>query len=264
MHPIERLRFVARSDGAPGDQVVREAAASLAGFSRDPASLLTACRRLVDRHAANGAIWWVCARTLAAPDAGDEAWRCLDELVEDPTVAELAFALPEEACVVLVGWPDRLGAGLARRGDLAVRVVDLEDDAAGFVRQLARADVEATEIPAAGLAPAVAEADVVLLDAWAIGTDHLVAEPGSWAAAAVARAAGVPVWAVAGAGRIVPPGLWGALEARLGRGATAPWDRPHELVPLPLVDRLVGPRGPEPVTDGLRRGTTPDLAELRR
>ena len=93
MHPIERLRFVARATGAPPDDVVREAAASLAGFAGDPASLVTACRRLIDRHAANGPIWWLCARTLVAADPADEAWRCLDAYVADPTVTELAHAL---------------------------------------------------------------------------------------------------------------------------------------------------------------------------
>lgn len=264
MHPIERLRFVARSGGAPGDQVVREAAASLAGFAGDPAALLTACRRLIDRHAANGAIWWVCARTIAAPDAADEAWRCLDALVDDPTVEELAHALPESASVLVVGWPDRLGAGFARRGDLQVRVVDVDDEGAGFVRQLERADVLGVEVPSSGLAPAVADSDLVVLEAMAVGPTCVVAEPGSWAAAAVARAAGVPVWVTVGAGRVVPSGLWGALEARLTRGAAAPWDRPVEFLPLDLVDRLVGEKGPEAVADGLRRCTTPDIAELRR
>jgi hypothetical protein len=264
VHPIERLRFVARDTGAPSDEVVRAAASSLAGFASDPASLLTACRRLIDRHAANGAVWWVCARTLSAPDPGDEAWRCLDDLVDDRTPDELAHAVPEGARVVVVGWPERLAAPLARRGDVEVRVVDVEGDGPGFVRLLERADVAAVDVPVTGLAAAAATAGLVVVDALAVGPEALVAAPGSWAAAAVARSAGVPVWAVAGAGRIVPAGLWPALTGRLAGGATAPWAIGHDLVPLDLIDRLVGPKGPEPVADGLRRGTTPDVAELRR
>ena len=81
---------------------------------------------------------------------------------------------------------------------------------------------------------------------------------------AVARAAGVPVWAVGGAGRLVPGRLWPALTHRLGAAATAPWGLSQDLVPLDLVDRLIGPCGPESVADGLRRIDTPDVAELRR
>ncbi len=264
VHPIERLRYVARASGAPADDVVREAAASLAGFADDPASLVTACRRLIDRHAANGPVWWVCARTLAASDPADEAWRCLDDLVSDPTVDELAHALPEGARIAVIGWPERLAPALARRGDLEVRVVDVEGDGPGFVRLLERGDVSAVDVAVTGLAAAAATADLVLIDTAAIGPEVALAVPGSWAVAAVARAAEVEVWAVAGAGRLVPALLWPALTGRIQGGATAPWAGDHDLVPLSLVDRLVGPAGPEPVATGLGRIDTPAVAELRR
>lgn len=264
MHPIERLRYVARATGAPADDVVREAAASLAGFADDPASLVTACRRLIDRHAANGPVWWVCARTLAAADPGGEAWRCLDDLVVDPTIDELSHALPENGRITVVGWPERLAPALTRRGDVEVRVVDVEGDGPGFVRLLERADVSAVDVAVGGLAGAAATSDLVLVDPAAIGPKVALAAPGSWAVAAVARAAGVSVWAVAGAGRLVPATLWPALARRIQGAAAAPWMLEQDLLPLELVDRLVGPKGPEPVADGLRRIDTPDVAELRR
>ena len=264
MHPIERLRYVARATDAPADDVVREAAASLARFAEDPASLVTACRRLIDRHAANGPIWWLCARTLVAADPADEAWRCLDDLTVDPTVGELGHALEESVRAVVIGWPERLAPAFARRGDVEVRVVDVEGDGPGFVRLLERLDVPAVDVPSTGIAPAVAASGVVLIDAAAIGPETVLAAPGSWAAAAVARAAGVPVWVVGGAGRLVPAGLWPALVGRLAGAATAPWDQELDHLPLALVDALVGPSGPEPVAEGLRRIDTPDAAELRR
>ncbi|CAN5880770.1 hypothetical protein BH23ACT2_BH23ACT2_24090 [soil metagenome] len=264
MHPIERLRYVARASGAPADDVVREAAASLAGFADDPASLVTACRRLVDRHAANGPIWWLCARTLVASDPGDEAWRCLDDVTTDPTVDELGHALPDGARVTVVGWPDRLARALARRGDVEVRVIDVEGDGPAFVRMLDRADVAAIDVDVTGLAAAASSADLVVLDASAIGPDAALSAPGSWPAAAVAHAAGVPVWLVSGAGCLVPPLLWEALTDRLAGSADAAWCRTHDSLPLALVDRIVGPSGPEPVVDGLGRGDTPDVPELRR
>lgn len=264
MHPIERLRYVARATGAPVDDVVREAAASLAGFADDPVALVTACRRLIDRHAANGAVWWVCARTLSAADAGREAWRCLDDLAVDPTISELTHALPENGRVTVVGFPDRLAPALARRGDLQVRVIDVEGDGPGFVRLLERADVRAADVAVTGLAAAAATSDLVLLDTVAIGPEIALAAPGSWPAAAVARAADVPVWAVAGTGHLVPAGLWAALVDRLSGDGAPSWVLDHDQVPLSLVDRLAGPRGLEPVADGLRRIDTPDVAELRR
>lgn len=264
MHPIERLRYVARASGAPADDVVREAARSLAGFSGDPASLVTACRRMIDRHAANGPIWWLCARTLVSAEPADEPWRCLTEFETDPTVGELSHALPEGARVAVVGWPERLGPAFGRRGDLEVRVVDVEGDGPGFVRHLEQLDVPAVDVRVEGLAAAAAVADLVVVEAVAIGPEAALVPPGSWALAAVARTSEVPVWLVAGVGRLVPSGLWPSLTGRLAGAATAPWDRDHDLLPLDLVDRLVGPTGPEPVAEGLRRGTTPDAAELRR
>lgn len=264
MHPIERLRYVARAAGAPPDDVVREAAASLAGFAEDPASLVTACRRLIDRHAANGPVWWLCARTLLAADPADEAWRCLDELCADPTVDELSHALPEGSRVVVIGWSDRLGPAFARRGDVEVRVVDLQGDGPGFVRVLERSGVSAVDVAVTGLAPAVGASGLVVLDATAIGPASALTAPGGWAAAAVAHASGVPVWVVGGVGRLVPACLWPALLDRLAGRATAPWDCEGDELPLGLASHLAGPAGPEPVAVGARRIDTPDVAELRR
>ncbi|MEO6628744.1 MAG: hypothetical protein ABIP03_09275 [Aquihabitans sp.] len=264
MHPIERLRYVARATGAPEDELVREAAASLAAFADDPVSLVTACRRLLDRHLTNGPIWWLCARTLAAGDPGDEAWRCLDSLALDRTVSEFGHALPEGARVGVVGWPGRLLPGFAPRGDLEVQVVDVEGDGPGFVRALERSDVAAIDAPAASLGRVAAGVDLVVIEALAVGSDSLLASPGSWALAAVASTSGVPVWAVAGVGRVVCRGAWIALNERLGVANPSPWEVTVDRVPVGLVDRLVGPGGVEMVADGLRRCDSPDVAELRR
>jgi hypothetical protein len=258
VHPIERLRHVARADGAPADEVVHAAAASLAGFAADPVSLVTAARRLLDGHPANGALWSVCARVVAATDPADEAWRCLDLFVADATVAELSHALPEGAGVVVVGGPHRLLRAFAARGDVRVTAVDLQGDAYGFERTLDRLDVAVTSVDAAGLGAVAAAADLVVLDADAVGPDVALAAPGSWPVAAVAATEGVPVWVVAGWGRTVPPGLWPALGRRAGASGSV------EAVPLARVDRLVGPEGPEPVPRGLGRVDAPASAELAR
>ena len=69
MHPIEHLRYVARATGADPALVASEAAAALAQMAAmDPAGLVPACRRLVERHLTSGPVWWLSARILGADD----------------------------------------------------------------------------------------------------------------------------------------------------------------------------------------------------
>lgn len=246
MHPIERLRYVARSSGAPQAVLVRETAAALGGLGFDPAGLVTACRRVLDRHPTSGPLWWLCARILTAVGDPDlEGWHCADELDDDPTVDELAHALPADATVCVLGWPELAGEALARRGDVEVLAVDALDEGSGLVRRLRYAGVDAADVPVSGLGAAAAAADLVLLEASAAGPGGLVAVAGSRAAAAVAHDAGVPVWAVAGVGRRLPEPLLGALLARLGaEHGGEPWEVADEVVPVRLVDRICVDVGP--------------------
>jgi hypothetical protein len=264
MHPIERLRYVARATGASPDEVVREAAGSLASFADDPASLVTACRRLIDRHPANGPIWWLCARTLLAGDPADEVWRCATEFHQDRAPDELGHALPDDATVVVIGWQERLAGALIPRGDVTVRVVDVDGDGPGFVRALERLDVDALDVPVSGLAPAVASADLVVVVAGAIGPRDALCAPGSWAAAAVARTAEVPVWLLGGVGRVLAAPLWSSAVERLGRPGGEAWDRGHDLVPLELVDQVAGTAGLGLTSSAVASVDAPDAPELRR
>ncbi len=249
---------MARATGAPIDEVLRAAAASLAGFSTDPVALLTACRRLIERHPESAPVWWLCSRVLTSADAGDEAWRCLDDWVSDPTPVELGHALPDGATVVVVGSPGRLIRSFAGRGDVSVVVVDVEGDGYGFVRQLEAVDVTADSVDVARLGPAVAAADLVVVDLLAAGPDLGVAPPGSWPVVAVAHTSGVPVWSVAGVGRVVAPLSWPSFRERVEGCPTV------DLVPERLLGTAVGPSGPEPWSDALGRGDMPDAPELRR
>jgi transglutaminase-like putative cysteine protease len=113
------------------------------------------------------------------------------------------------------------------------------------------------------LGAAAAAAELVLLEATAIGPAGAVCVAGSHAAAAVARSAGVPVWLVGGVGRLLPARMWDALVRRLDE-AGDPWEADDEVVPLALVDLVCGPGGPEPVADALRRTACPVAPELFR
>ncbi len=260
MHPIERLRYVARATGYPQSMVVGEAARALASFTSDPQGLVTACRRLVSRQPGSAPLVWLCARVLTAGDPRAEIRDALDELEGDPTAGELAHAIPEDATVLVVGWPELASEALPRRGDVEVLVVDVLNEGTGLVQRLLRSDVDAVDVPLAGLGAAAAEADLVVLEAGAVGPSEFLAVSGSRAAAAVARHRGTPVWLVAGVGRLLPERMWQPVRDSVLTDET--WDADDEAVPLDLVDRIVGPVGPLEVTDALRRIDCPIAPEL--
>ena len=263
MHPIERLRMVARAGREDPTVLGREAASALASFAGDPAALVTACRRLVSRQPTCGPVWWVAARVLNAADPAMEGWRAGDELARDRTGAALAYELPEDATVVALGRPEVVSDALLRRGDVRALVVDALDEGSSLVSALRRADNDASLVPESGLGPAVAAADVVIVDAVALGPGGLMAVSGSAAAAAVAARRGVPVWAVAATGRLLPEPLWDALAGVVARRQT-PWDEPEELVPLAWVDVVVGPGGALPAAEAVASPTCPPAPELVR
>ena len=261
MHPIERLRYVARSAGAGPTRLALAAAHALGGLGADHAGLVTGCRQMVDRHPEVGAVWWLSARLLTAEDPDHEAWVVSDAIECDPTPKVLAAELPDDAVTVVLGWQELLVPALHRRADLQVLVVDLSGDGVALADSLVGADVEAVDVPESGLGAAVAAADLVVLEALALGPSGVIASSGSLAAAAVARHSGVPVWAVAGVGRALPAPLWDALLRRL-RDAGDPWDASEELVDLSLIDEVVGPWGrasPAAALEHIDCPVTPEL-----
>ncbi len=262
MHPIERLRYVARASGADQPLLVRETALALAAFRDDPAGLVAACRRVIERHPTSAPLWWLCARVLTAPEGQQEAWRAVEEIEGDPTARHLAHELPDEGTVCVVGWPEQTAEALVRRGDVAVLVVDTAGEASGLVRRLQHAGLDADDVPAAGLGPVVELADVVVLEAVALGPDGFVGVTGSLAAAAVARQLEVPVWVTAGVGRRLPGRMWDALRSRLEGSPVEPWLRDEEVVSLSLIDRVVGPDGSRLSSEAMAGTDCPVAPEL--
>lgn len=262
-HPIERLRWIARADGAGATAMARETASVLASLGDDLPALVTGARRILERHPALGPLWWLCARVLAAGDPSPEAWAAASELESDTTAGVLAADLPEDATVVVLGWPEIAAGALRRRGDLEVLVVDSGHEGHQLVRRLDAAGNDAYHVPTAGLGSAVREASLVLLEAEAAGPDGFLAAPGSLAAAATARQLGHTVWLVAGVGRVLPGRLWDALVERVEREAD-PWDADFETVPLEWVDAVAGPNGLQAPGDTARRADCPIVPELLR
>jgi hypothetical protein len=261
MHPMERLRMVARASGEDPGMLAREAAAALAGCADDPRALVMACRRLVDRQPTSGPLWWLAARVVASADPEQEAWRSAEALRVDPTPSVVAASLPDDAVLTVLGWPEQVTETLRRRGDASVLVVDSLGDGSPLVAALDRAGSEAALVPEGGVGAAVAASTLVLLDASAVGPTGFLAVTGSRAAAAVAYTEEIPVWVVAGTGRILPPRLWDAMAEAVTATAD-PWDAGWEVVPLALATVVVGPEGPLPPAEALDRADCPDAPEL--
>lgn len=261
MHPIERLRYVARAGAVDQGELVREAAAGLAGLAGDPGGLIMSCRRLLARQPTAGALWYLCARLLTAADVRAEAWHATEALEHDATPGHLARLLPDDARITVVGYPELAALALPRRGDVEVLAVEAGGDGTTLARRLRGADVEAVEVPDAGVAAAVASSTVVVLEASSLGPTGFIAPTGSHAAAAVARHAGVPVWLVCGVGRALPGRFWDAAVAGVG-GPEQPWDAPEEVVPVDLVDRAVGPDGGRAGAELAGRADCAPVAEL--
>ena len=253
--------MVARAAGEGPTLVAQEAAGALVAFGDDPAGLVTACRRLVDRQPTSGPIWWLAARVLTSTDPTQVAWRAVEELQDDPTAERLAAALPDGAVVTVVGLGAHTAEALVRRGDLEVLLVDNDLVEPAMIRRLQRADTMLDAVPASGVGAAVAASDIVVFEASALGPTGLVAPSGSVAAAAVARHAELPVWAVGGVGRTLPGRLWQALAARLTENGE-PWLSAEEIVPVELVDMVVGPAGLRPTREAVAGADCPVAPEL--
>jgi hypothetical protein len=262
-HPIERLRWVARAEGAGASLLVREAAGALASIGDDLPGLVTGCRRLIDRHPAVGPMWWLGARVLASGDPVNEAYDAAADLEADPTSQVLAAHLPDELTVTVLGWPEQAGDALRRRADLEVLVVDSRGEGSSFAHRLSSNEVDACEVAESGLGGAVRESGLVLLEASAVGPSGFVATAGSLAAAGVAVGLGIDVWVVAGTGRVLPARLWEALLARL-EDLGDPWDAEDEVVPLEWATAVVGPDGPQTREQAVQRADCPVVPELLR
>jgi hypothetical protein len=215
VHPIERLRAVARARDVEQTLLASEAASVLGSLAVDPMSLLTSCRRLIDRHSAAGALWWTCARLLAADDARSEARTIALELDDDPARIDLSLELPDGAVVAVI--PDAAGGS-----DLAYDLAGLRDDL-----QVGRSDLATT---------ATGAADVILLvETGAAGPDRFLGASGTGEAMEEARRAGAAVWLVVAVGRRLPGPLFDALTVRVGTAV-------GEVVPIDEIDRIVEPR----------------------
>jgi hypothetical protein len=260
VHPIERLRAVARAREVDQRHLAHEAARVLSVMGTDSMGLVTSCRRLIDRHPAAGALWWTCARLIEARDPRAEGHRTAglfaDAVADDPVVDALALDLPDGAVVAVVPDPaggSEVAADLsARRFDLALSeardvddpwcVEDLladdlltDDDVGGAVFAEGAGDLSAeggAAEPQVGHGTERVRPKILVVEAAAIGPRGALVRSGTDAAVIAVRARGAAVWLAAGSGRHLPPPLFDLVVER-NPGA--------EVLARSAVDRTVEP-----------------------
>ncbi|HTV12772.1 MAG TPA: hypothetical protein VME20_13035 [Acidimicrobiales bacterium] len=230
-HPLEALRYISRSWQAGDDFPAQEAASVLADLAgENPASLLQACRRLIEHFPASGTVWWLSARALAAPDPVGGIWEAARELADDPTTRHLAQALPSGTRLALAGRGGYRAAPAGKRQG-ASRDEKLSGDDLVVLRALA------------------ATPGQVLVS-------RRAARAAQGAAAKKATKATGQVWAVVERGALLPLPLWRQLLARVGGTVQA------DVVEAGDLTACICDAGKLPPGEALSSPTCAPVAEL--
>jgi len=247
VHPIERLRWIARDRDEAPTTLAAEAAWTISDLVlEDPPAVVIACRRLVEFHPTVGPLWWVAATVLVAANPEQAARSAVDELLSDPTAEMLAAALGEPGAsdgTIVIGCPaETVFDALSRRPSSVVRVAGSSPGLRAEVRKLAAVVSKSSGWDFDDADQAVDGATVVIVEARAASSRGVLI---SSAVAPLVRAAGdasVPLWAVAGVGRVLHDQLLGEV---LRRSA----DR-VELVEPNAIAAVIGPSGRENACSG--------------
>jgi FAD/FMN-containing dehydrogenase len=226
VHPLEQLRYLARGWESGEEFPAQEAAAVLADLAgENPASLLQACRRLIEYFPSAGAAWWLSARALSSPEPVEGIWVAADELAKDPTSRLLsdsllsggAVAVPEPSSVVM--------AALRRRRD-----VQLQRRSSG--------------------------AYVCIVAARAAGPGSVLVGRHSASAVAAGARAGNDVWAVVERGALLPGPLWDQLVQRALPGTRM------QVVEASAFSVVISDQGVGSFEEALAKPSCPPIAEL--
>ena len=242
MHPIEHLRYVARATGADPVSLVVETAQALRGLRSEPAGLVLAARRIVERHPTCAPLWWLCASVLAAADPFEKAQELSDRMDADETTNYLIDTLPADATVCMVGWSPTALEAIARRGDCRAIIVDSFGTGDAAVNALERLDIEVQGVTLEHAAIGVQMSDVVIIDALGCGGTEVLSVGGAHAVAALAYCNNLPAWTVTRLGTRLPIELWNAMKLA-NRDADAPWRSDVDVIPRQLLGRFIGPTG---------------------
>lgn len=263
MHPIERLRYVAHATGADPATLVSETAMALRDLRIEPAGLVLACRRIIERHPTVGPLWWLCARLLSTTEPFDLAGQLAMDIAQDPSAAHLADALPADSTLCIVGWSPTAMQVAIQRGDCRVLVIDSHGDGQSAVNVLERADVIVEYVALESAAGAVKSADIVILEALACGPAEALCAGGSHGVASIAYCTSSPAWLVAGLGTRLPEVMWSAMKERASCGREA-WEISIDVVPADLFATVIGPNGSRPASPDSFAAECAPMPELLR
>lgn len=242
VHPIEHLRYVARSHGADPVEVAFGAAEALSGVIFDPAATLVAARRLVEHHLVNAPLWSVCAHAVTSIDPRVDIEATVSAMSRDETARHLVDALVGVDTITTVGWSGHLVDALVRAGDVHALVVDSLGDGQDALRLLSRREVSCELVSPEGAGAAATSSDAVIVPVFAVGDETSLCPGGSLALASTAYCSGRPVWLVTPACvRLSQPMYQAMVEASLGR--PDPWAAGLDIVPHGLVTRVVASSG---------------------
>ncbi|MEO5974899.1 MAG: hypothetical protein ABIQ38_06845 [Ilumatobacteraceae bacterium] len=242
MHPIERLRYVARATDADPAALVGETAMALRDLRIEPAGLVLACRRIIERHPTVGPMWWLCARLLSSTNPFELAEELAFEISHDATAATLAEALSPDSTLCLVGWSYAGMQAAVQRGDCRVLVIDSQGDGQSAVNALERANVEAEYVALESAAGAILSSDTVVIEAIARGPGEALCVGGSHGVASIAYCMLRPAWLLSGVGTKLPDIMWSAMKERTFFGRQA-WEVGTDVVPIELFTSVIGPAG---------------------
>jgi hypothetical protein len=262
MHPIERLRWIARAEGESDAMIAAEAAWTLGELAiEEPAAVLTASRRLVLRQPHNGPLWWACARLLEAVGSSqvlDLAQHISVELSSDTVPARLADGLRSELTstdVIVATVPaELLARAVEYRDNHRLLLVGEYRELRLEVSRLRANSAVGYEIEEA--AEALEQAALVLVEPRFASAGQVVVSASAAATVRLANKGPLPVWAVFGPGRVLSEPLAAAATKLLG-----PEEEP--LSPS-LFDQAVDEEGLGPIEAALERPCCPLGLELAR
>jgi hypothetical protein len=235
MHPIERLRYVARAGEVDATELACEAAYALAGLASDRRALVQACRRLLEFHPDCAPLWWVSAHALDAIDLRAVIFRVVGQLEDDASIDEL-FALPASTDVVVAQSSRQIVRALSERPDIAVRLVGAPHQVRSGLRFFSDSFTPPQGYTTDEIDLALKGATVVIVEALvASSAGYLFDEPGRLIAESAIRAE-LPLHVLAGVGRILPIELFQAMVSRLDMHAS----RDNSDLARPTMEALAG------------------------
>lgn len=253
MTASEWLRSVARR--GDDESSALDVLGALAAYGAEPAALVVACRRLLAHRSCDAPLWWLCSRLLTSVDPSTAAQRVRQEMQTDRTAHWLEVGLAARAGVIAVGgWSLRVDDAISHRDDLEVVAVRLAgaDPTAALRRRSTRLRVRVCALESLAALPV----GCIVAVAHALDPSRALVPAGTAELLTVLDPP-PPAWVLAGTGRMLAAPLLTALV----RGCES---SSVEVLDLEQFDRVVGPRGMQPVGDAVRAIDCPVAPELLR